>query len=95
MRWGRNNNGVGVIVGGWLLLVLTVVLLERGGSVAGSTSILGDPYEILGVSRRASPVEIRKAYKSLAVTTHPDKNQDPEAQDQFVRINRAYEVNMG
>ena len=52
-----------------------------------------NPYEILGVSRTASDQEIRKAYKKLAKHWHPDKNSQPNAHDQFTKINHAYEVN--
>lgn len=48
-----------------------------------------DYYEILGVSRDASPEEIRKAYHKLAHKFHPDKGGDEE---KFKEINEAYQV---
>lgn len=52
-----------------------------------------DFYELLGVARDADERSIRKAFKKLAMSMHPDKNKDdPEAHTKFVRINRAYEV---
>lgn len=51
-----------------------------------------DPYEILGVSREASADEIKKAYRRLARQLHPDVNPDPETQDRFKDVTRAYEV---
>jgi len=55
-----------------------------------------DPYAILGVSSIATDVEIRKAYRKLALEHHPDKQQDPEsrakAQSTFARLSAAYEI---
>lgn len=52
-----------------------------------------DYYELLGVDRDADSREIRKAFKKLALTMHPDKNpDDPEAQEKFVQVKQAYEV---
>ena len=52
-----------------------------------------DYYERLGVSASADKDEVRKAYRSVAQKTHPDRNQaDPEAAVRFRRIREAYEV---
>ncbi|OWF49324.1 DnaJ-like subfamily C member 10 [Mizuhopecten yessoensis] len=52
-----------------------------------------DFYKLLDIPRSATTKEIRKAFKKLAVTKHPDKNlDDPDAHDQFLKITRAYEV---
>ncbi|MDX6229446.1 MAG: molecular chaperone DnaJ [Frankiales bacterium] len=52
----------------------------------------GDYYEMLGVARGSTPDEIKKAYRRLARTLHPDVNPDPEAQEQFKALTTAYEV---
>ena len=52
-----------------------------------------DYYEILGVSRTASPEEIKKAFKKMAMKYHPDRNPgDKEAEEKFKKINEANEV---
>ncbi|CAL2027837.1 unnamed protein product [Caenorhabditis brenneri] len=52
-----------------------------------------DYYELLGVDRDADDRTIRKAFKKLAIKKHPDRNTDnPKAHDEFVKINKAYEV---
>src|SRR5829696_2705263 len=52
-----------------------------------------DPYDVLGVSRTASEDDIKKAYRKLAKSYHPDRNaSDPKAKDKFAEINTAYEI---
>jgi molecular chaperone DnaJ len=51
-----------------------------------------DLYDVLGVSREASPEEIKKAYRTLARKLHPDVNPDPETQERFKEVTRAYDV---
>jgi molecular chaperone DnaJ len=52
-----------------------------------------DYYEILEVSRNASEVEIKKAFKKLAMKYHPDRNQDDaDAEEKFKEAKEAYEV---
>ncbi len=52
-----------------------------------------DYYAVLGVSRDASPEEIKKAFRRLARDTHPDANpDDPSAEARFREVAEAYEV---
>jgi molecular chaperone DnaJ len=52
-----------------------------------------DLYEVLGISRKASPDEIKKAYRKLARKHHPDANPgDAAAEERFKEVQAAYDV---
>jgi curved DNA-binding protein len=51
-----------------------------------------DYYEVLGVPRVADQDAIRRAYRKLARTYHPDLNSDSDAEDRFKELGEAYEV---
>ena len=52
-----------------------------------------DYYEVLGVNRKATPEEIKKAYRKLALQYHPDRNPgNKESEDKFKEAAEAYEV---
>ncbi|MCA9638133.1 MAG: J domain-containing protein, partial [Myxococcales bacterium] len=52
-----------------------------------------DHYTILGVDPKASADEIKRAYRRLALATHPDRHPDqPEAEERFRQISTAYAV---
>jgi len=54
---------------------------------------MADPYSILGVKKDASTDEVKRAYRKLAKTWHPDHNKDnPKAKERFAEINSAYEI---
>ena len=51
-----------------------------------------DFYAVLGVSEKAAEPEIKKAYRSLAMKYHPDRNADADAADKFKEVNEAYQT---
>ena len=53
---------------------------------------VGDLYEMLGVSREASDEEIRAAYRVKARLSHPDASDDPDAEQVFADLAKAYKV---
>src|SRR3954452_1109995 len=52
-----------------------------------------DPYKVLGVDKKASKEDIKKAYRRLVRQYHPDRNAgDPKAEERFKEVNQAYDV---
>lgn len=77
-----------------VILSLSAVLVAFCSPALATGYEKQDPYEVLGVSRDASPDEINKQFRKLALQFHPDKNnQSPEARKQaeinFKAINAA------
>lgn len=74
----------------WFLYCVFVIIIViiSSGNCAGN-----DFYELLGVSKDADNLEIRRSFKKLALSLHPDKHpNDPGAHERFIQITRAYEV---
>jgi molecular chaperone DnaJ len=66
-----------------------------GASSAAGGSVMAkrDYYEVLGLTRAASEVEIKASFRKLAMQWHPDKNPgDQDCEHRFKEINEAYDV---
>src|SRR5215470_5534780 len=52
-----------------------------------------DPYDVLGVPKKATEAEIKKAFRALAKKHHPDTHaNDPKAVKKFQEISAAYDI---
>src|SRR5579864_2625968 len=51
-----------------------------------------DYYAVLGVDRKASPDDIKQAYRRLARKYHPDVSKEANAEEKFKNLQEAYEV---
>lgn len=60
--------------------------------LANTDSNQEDYYKTLGVAKDATKHEIHKAFRQLAKKYHPDKNKEKGAQDEFIKIFKAYET---
>ncbi|GMH83127.1 hypothetical protein TrST_g8037 [Triparma strigata] len=61
-------------------------------ALAGLVLCYADYYKTLGVTKKSTDKEIKKAYRKLSLQYHPDKNKEPGASEKFSEIARAYEV---
>ena len=65
---------------------------ERGSLESAFSDEGRTYYEILCVQRSCSHADVRRAYLKLAVTLHPDRNPESDAEDQFKRVAEAFSV---
>ena len=49
-------------------------------------------YKILDVDTNASPEQIKKAYRKMAMKYHPDRNKNDDAEERFKEIGKAYQI---
>lgn len=75
-------------------IVLTAVFFWLLGNVAEDGEVNSfDPFNILEIDRGSDDKIIKKAYRSLSLKYHPDKNPgDREAEAKFMMVSKAYET---
>jgi DnaJ family protein A protein 2 len=49
-------------------------------------------YKELGVEKNVTQLDLKRAYKQLALKFHPDRNKDPAAEERFKKVSCAYEI---
>ncbi|XP_063777646.1 dnaJ homolog subfamily C member 1 [Pseudophryne corroboree] len=83
----------------WLLLVSCTHLSPAGAWDNGDLELFDlveeiqqNFYQFLGVEQDATSADIRKAYRKLSLTLHPDKNKEENAETQFRELVAIYEV---
>ncbi|KAF9942271.1 hypothetical protein BGZ75_004667 [Mortierella antarctica] len=65
---------------------------KRTGAGTDASPLESALYDILGVAVDATPAQIKKNYRALALQNHPDKNPDPDAHEKFQKISEAYQI---
>ncbi len=51
-----------------------------------------DYYEVLDVGRKATPEDLKKAFRKQALKYHPDRNKEADADERFKEVNEAYQI---
>ena len=78
-----------------ILAILVLITMAKAGEenvVDFLDEEVPDFYKELGIARTATTKEIKKAFRKLAVSFHPDKNKEEGAEERFKALNEANEV---
>ncbi|CAL1608476.1 unnamed protein product [Knipowitschia caucasica] len=76
----------------YVCVVLALLGLAAVWPPAAPVSAAGDFYEALDLPRTATHAQIKRAFRSLALKHHPDKDRSKEAEARFREIAEAYKV---
>lgn len=90
-RGSGEQSSYGWANGGWTT-IFPLDVLKTWFSVDTKPEEAPTLYAVLGVKRTVNPSDLKSAYRRAARQWHPDVNSDPDAKEQFILIQRAYEV---
>ncbi|XP_031104652.1 uncharacterized protein LOC116009489 [Ipomoea triloba] len=93
-RAGGTNRNLLIAPWTWPITNSCIAVRRRWAPLMASAAIGGrqNHYSVLGVSPTASPADIKKAYRLLALKYHPDVSKDSGADQAFKKIRLAYDV---
>jgi len=93
-RGDGQRSAFGWCGGGWTVIFPEAALKRWFGVLDSDRPTYNEStlYTVLGIPRKAEPREIRAAYRRLARQWHPDVCREPDAAEQFIAIQRAYEL---
>src|SRR5262245_14494902 len=91
---GKRTSAYGSVNGQWASEFPEDVLKSffEGKEADQSPSGLQTLYQVLCVLEKATPEEIRKAYRRLSLQWHPDVCKEPGSHEMFIKLNEAYKV---
>lgn len=87
-----SKNAFGYAGGQWSVIFPAAVILAWFGQQADRTGDSQSLYGVLGILSDADPQTIKTAYRRAARSWHPDVSREPDAAEQFQRIQHAYDV---
>lgn len=94
LREDGSKTAMGYSNGSWSVIISEAVLKAWYGhqDQAAKEEVEATYYTILGVKDSADVQEIKAGYKRMARHAHPDVNKEPDAHEQFLRLQQAYNV---
>lgn len=92
--WEQFVGGKGELIKGFALAagwIIFTILCLTSLSFMKSTTVF-DPFDILNITQSATDVQIKKAYRTMSLKFHPDRNKnDPSSAAKFIMVSKAFQ----